>query len=1320
MRLLVKIMPLPQGPANSLVTPQGSVKTAARDPITLSIAVRTEQTFREVWDIVEQRYKTNYLDPSQHSNFLFKKLQDSYGGDLDLFDTVGGIFEDEPDPKMRVVHVIQAPLDRDMSIPATSNLRPSTAQRQLRNDYFAELHRKRRLEEAEYGVALEDLHRDKPLRSREPDDYEERQVLAYNDGEDLAMLDAAHDDSPATEPPPASQESLIADSQRQPDETIDEHSKAARSRTLEYLERPDQTPLKRPRTEERPDTYDVVDSDNEQQERSAKRAKITKSPNVAPTNRQRTLGQHSKPSHVTASTPSNAPSHNTADLTDHEDHNSDAVMTEDHTLEDRTPVKANTEVRANSPVTSAKALRMLRDRRTSTSREPTSEAAEAQASARKSEVHSKNSTRENLANSFAQPSAQRGATTIRKALEASGAKSHASQKPREQARAWTEEEDETLISARIKGVLIPDIVKDLLPNRTVKACQHRYSALVDKGSGKSIEMTGTNTNKLSTRTDLWTEGDERKLLAARDKTSDWKVISNQFPARTAVACRKKYAKLVADRESGSGPQAHRATDGIAARSHQAESTRRPLRGHSGRSSPELEEADRDDVEDGDEIVDEDSDADGAEEHGTDAKLQRKAERKAAFEDKQRHKHAANRAARTLEKEEGRKRYEECQQRMLQAKEWRKAILKARTNDKARADKKSAERERKDSDRADAGLPPIHNLPPVPRKLFSSQPEDGVYSSSAQNLPSDASNEIFHASISITATANRLRLGGVPPPSTTERKSSLAQSDSFQTRNGSIRRSVSVDEESKRDKQRRVLFSSPMAARMSGTSSILNTKRDSPTVVIESPNDGKTRATKQSPSGASQHESIVISSEEEEDEEEDEEEGVEDSGSANERDMNGPGTSLAEVTQTKAKNPSSTRETAAPREGVTGETTHTAGNTQPSPVLPKNSASAANQVRHSPSQKSPASADTKQPALTQKPGLLTEQSTSTQESTVSPNKSPTLARKLRSSAQPSPASAQEAPNVTSKISVATFSPSSLIPKSPKAPSGLTRVKADSVENDESARELEYDELPIDGASSEHESEYGSSIGESEASVSLPQAPLSHTSESPEKNTSEEDEDEDEDEDVEDAEDVPESSPPEVTTAATLQEGRQSSPSDPLSLSSSGSVRRPPVKKPSPDIRRESPATQSQLGRNVSRPQLSRASLPSTQPALSKPKTHTAQVPPSTLPPRAAASSQPRSVEPKFPTLLGLRKNTPTTGNKSRTSTPITKPPSASVPVNGTNGHVSDDEDSDEDEDDEDEDEESDAEDVTATAATQKPRGRFSGISFSTLWPFKSSA
>ncbi|KAK5247552.1 hypothetical protein LTR16_006717, partial [Cryomyces antarcticus] len=74
--------------------------------------------------------------------------------------------------------------------------------------------------------------------------------------------------------------------------------------------------------------------------------------------------------------------------------------------------------------------------------------------------------------------------------------------------------------------------------------------------------------------------------------------------------------------------------------------------------------------------------------------------------------------------------------------------------------------------------------------------------------------------------------------------------------------------------------------------------------------------------------------------------------------------------------------------------------------------------------------------------------------------------------------------------------------------------------------------------------------------------------------------------------------------------------------------------------------------------------------------------------------------------------------SGTGTPITKPPSSSAPMNGTNGHVSDDEDSDED--DEDEDEESEAEDVTATAATQKPRGRFSGISFSTLWPFRSSA
>ena len=67
-----------------------------------------------------------------HRSFRIKKLKDVYDCDLDVNDTVGAIFADEP-PEKRVVQVEQC-FGREISIPPTSTLRPFNARKRARAD----------------------------------------------------------------------------------------------------------------------------------------------------------------------------------------------------------------------------------------------------------------------------------------------------------------------------------------------------------------------------------------------------------------------------------------------------------------------------------------------------------------------------------------------------------------------------------------------------------------------------------------------------------------------------------------------------------------------------------------------------------------------------------------------------------------------------------------------------------------------------------------------------------------------------------------------------------------------------------------------------------------------------------------------------------------------------------------------------------------------------------------------------------------------------------------------------------------------------------
>ncbi|XPS79427.1 hypothetical protein M3J09_011411 [Ascochyta lentis] len=99
-----------------------------------AMPVQLHDTFETVWSDIEQRYKTNYLNAQQAATFSIKKLQDAYECDLDMTDTVGAIFEGEPDRRMHLVRVIPHFIYRETSVVPGSMLRPSGAQKRPGDD----------------------------------------------------------------------------------------------------------------------------------------------------------------------------------------------------------------------------------------------------------------------------------------------------------------------------------------------------------------------------------------------------------------------------------------------------------------------------------------------------------------------------------------------------------------------------------------------------------------------------------------------------------------------------------------------------------------------------------------------------------------------------------------------------------------------------------------------------------------------------------------------------------------------------------------------------------------------------------------------------------------------------------------------------------------------------------------------------------------------------------------------------------------------------------------------------------------------------------
>lgn len=97
-------------------------------------------------------------------NFVFKKIQDVYGADIDLRDSVSDFFAGEHDARNRVVQVIRAPVDRADSIPLGSYLQPH---RTRPTPEQVERVQRTEAEVERYGSTIEDLNPDIPVASAE-------------------------------------------------------------------------------------------------------------------------------------------------------------------------------------------------------------------------------------------------------------------------------------------------------------------------------------------------------------------------------------------------------------------------------------------------------------------------------------------------------------------------------------------------------------------------------------------------------------------------------------------------------------------------------------------------------------------------------------------------------------------------------------------------------------------------------------------------------------------------------------------------------------------------------------------------------------------------------------------------------------------------------------------------------------------------------------------------------------------------------------------------------------------------------------------------
>jgi hypothetical protein len=184
MRLTVQVLPLAEEDAHG---PHRATALAALKERKFALPVQLDDTFELVWSRIEQRYKTNYLNPTQAAAFVIKKLQDAYDCDLDLGDTVSSIFEGETDRRMHVIKVVPSFINRDFSVPPTSHLRPGHSTKRHADFNAEHANKRRRVESHQLDNIQEEREPspNRPIQSTETDHDGQDSTGASGASEDL-------------------------------------------------------------------------------------------------------------------------------------------------------------------------------------------------------------------------------------------------------------------------------------------------------------------------------------------------------------------------------------------------------------------------------------------------------------------------------------------------------------------------------------------------------------------------------------------------------------------------------------------------------------------------------------------------------------------------------------------------------------------------------------------------------------------------------------------------------------------------------------------------------------------------------------------------------------------------------------------------------------------------------------------------------------------------------------------------------------------------------------------------------------------------------
>ncbi|KAK7532057.1 uncharacterized protein J3D65DRAFT_606028 [Phyllosticta citribraziliensis] len=161
MKLLVNIPPLPPAIVGTLGPPPPKP-----EPKRFGVNVLPNETFGDIWPRIDDSFKRLY--PNEYLHFAIKKLQ-VLGCDVAYDEKVWDWFEGETDRSKQVVEVIRQPIDRNISVAPTSFLRPPNLLKRTHLAAIDENAKRRRIDEEQYGVAIEDMLPDRPIRSREHD-----------------------------------------------------------------------------------------------------------------------------------------------------------------------------------------------------------------------------------------------------------------------------------------------------------------------------------------------------------------------------------------------------------------------------------------------------------------------------------------------------------------------------------------------------------------------------------------------------------------------------------------------------------------------------------------------------------------------------------------------------------------------------------------------------------------------------------------------------------------------------------------------------------------------------------------------------------------------------------------------------------------------------------------------------------------------------------------------------------------------------------------------------------------------------------------------